>query len=505
MLPKFLTKSKIVFFFLTLLILFFSLAKPILAFSSPTIKGGYYWNFENAVYKMPEQMNLQSFVNETLKAVVGSITTAIIGCQSCTPEEKENFPGLLSATGYMIAGVYTNPPASGIQYLADLGNRLGIVKPAYAQEEGIGFSAMEVIRPIWTAFRNISYVFFVLILVFMGFAIMFRVKLDPQTVITIQSALPKIVVALILITFSYAIVGLMIDFMYVFMGLISEIFIGSNGVMRTIEGIPELIAALSDFVGDFLGRTTHNIILSETLATGLFFTIAALLSFVVAFLIGPIGWLLAIVAIILILIAMLRCLWTLLKTLAMIIVSLIFAPLQIMVGVLPGSNAIGSWFRGLIANIAVLPTMLVIFYIANYLMLTGIAEIIEDPISLLTAMAMGWLGAPAAVPLATLAVLKGDIATFWQFFSVILLPIIGLMILLMAPKVSDMIKSSLAGKPFEYGTAIGEAMTPVRIGAAFGLGPGSERISRGMGRVQQERFMTVIGELQKMLTRGSIS
>jgi len=109
-------------------------------------------------------------------------------------------------------GLYTNPPASGIQYFADLGNKLKIVKPALAQQdEGIGFNLMKTTQPIWQVFRNITYILFVFILVGMGFAIMFRVKISPQAVITFQSALPRIVIALILITFSYAIVGLLID------------------------------------------------------------------------------------------------------------------------------------------------------------------------------------------------------------------------------------------------------------------------------------------------------
>ena len=61
------------------------------------------------------------------------------------------------------------------------------------------------------AFRNFAYVLITLLFIIMGLMIMFRVKIDPRTVVSFQSALPKIIMALILVTFSYAIVGLLID------------------------------------------------------------------------------------------------------------------------------------------------------------------------------------------------------------------------------------------------------------------------------------------------------
>jgi hypothetical protein len=38
------------------------------------------------------------------------------------------------------------------------------------------------------------------------------------------------------------------------------------------------------------------------------------------------------------------------------------------------------------------------------------------------------------------------------------------------PKISDIVQSFMAGKPFAYGTAIGEAFGPVKGGALLGLG-----------------------------------
>src|SRR3990172_12628792 len=62
------------------------------------------------------------------------------------------------------------------------------------------------------------------VMIVIGFLIMFRRQIDPHTVISIQNALPRIVLTLILITFSYAIVGLLIDLMYVILLLAYSLF-----------------------------------------------------------------------------------------------------------------------------------------------------------------------------------------------------------------------------------------------------------------------------------------
>src|SRR4030043_143429 len=214
MLTKLFTKKKIALTLLFFFLFSFILSGPIQAFSTPETT--YQFQFESAVNS--EEMNLQSFVYETIKAIFGSMIHVIAGPLFSSGGQTET--GMIETTISLITLFYSNPPASGVQYLADLGRKLQIVRPTYAQGEGEGWGRMVPFLEIWKAFRNITYVFFVLILVFMGFAIMFRVKINPQTVITIQSALPRVIIALILITFSYAIVGLLIDFMFVLANLV---------------------------------------------------------------------------------------------------------------------------------------------------------------------------------------------------------------------------------------------------------------------------------------------
>src|SRR4030042_2723820 len=370
MLTKLFTKKKIALTLLFFFLFSFILSGPIQAFSTPETT--YQFQFESAVNS--EEMNLQSFVYETIKAIFGSMIHVIAGPLFSSGGQTET--GMIETTISLITLFYSNPPASGVQYLADLGRKLQIVRPTYAQGEGEGWGRMVPFLEIWKAFRNITYVFFVLILVFMGFAIMFRVKINPQTVITIQSALPKVVIGLILITFSYAIVGLMIDFMWVFTNLIIFTF---KHIPDTDPNFPQwlsrLITAQAVTDASHLTAGIFIILLGPAFATFLTLTvITSTPTIITSIILWPISpmiiglnvtilFLLAIIF----LIIYIRILWALLKAYVMVVMHLIFAPFEILVGILPGSNAISSWFRNLIANLVVLPATIAMIFLSGYL------------------------------------------------------------------------------------------------------------------------------------------
>lgn len=141
--------------------------------------------------------------------------------QACENEKsvEENFQNsFFGSISSIVASPYLYQPASGIQWtFASLGHA-GFVPRTYAAE-GIGFAALSPLSNLWKLFRDVSYVLLVLVIIGIGFMIMFRTKLDPQTVISVESSLPRIIVALIMITFSYAIAGFLIDLMYMVIGL----------------------------------------------------------------------------------------------------------------------------------------------------------------------------------------------------------------------------------------------------------------------------------------------
>lgn len=124
---------------------------------------------------------------------------------------NKSFIGKLSS---MISAPYANPPASGVYWVYTGLQNAGFVPQTYAAE-GVGFSAIKPLSNIWKAMRDVAYLLLVIVMVIIGFMVMFRMKLNAQTVISVESALPKIVMSLIYITFSFAIAGFLIDFMYV--------------------------------------------------------------------------------------------------------------------------------------------------------------------------------------------------------------------------------------------------------------------------------------------------
>jgi len=123
----------------------------------------------------------------------------------------------------IVAAPYANPPASGVYFVYESLHHNGFIPQAYAAE-GIGFASMQSLLPAWKQFRNVSYLILILVIIAIGFMIMFRMKLNPQTVISIESALPRIVITMILIGFSFAIAGFLIDLMYILMAMLLSIF-----------------------------------------------------------------------------------------------------------------------------------------------------------------------------------------------------------------------------------------------------------------------------------------
>ena len=64
---------------------------------------------------------------------------------------------------------------------------------------------------IWSQSLNIVYVLYVIVFIIVGFMIMFRKKLQGNVTVTFSRALPNLIISLVLATFSFAIVGLIMD------------------------------------------------------------------------------------------------------------------------------------------------------------------------------------------------------------------------------------------------------------------------------------------------------
>ncbi len=302
--------------------------------------------------------NIYQFVMiETYYQTTGSTQT---GFDNTSPtsklptQSKVAYQGAIGGLFSLIDAMYAHPIASSRTYVADVAQTLNLAPPVYAQ--GLGFSSLNPILNVWKTFRNIAYLFFVVIFIVIGFMIMFRAKVG-QAAVTAQQAIPNVIIALILVTFSYAIAGFIIDLMYLSMVLIQGLFQPDFGgrsaiSMNFIDLVKYMFTATTGWGsgGGLVGN--GGTIVSELLKN------AEVSGWVNSFF-GFIGGLtLTVVIAIAILIAAFKLFFELLRAYATAVVHIVLAPLELMIGAIPGQNVFVKWFKAVVGNLLPFPTVL---------------------------------------------------------------------------------------------------------------------------------------------------
>src|SRR3989344_3478006 len=231
---------------------------------------------------------------------------------------------------------------------------------------------------------------------------MFRIKIDPRTVMTMQNQIPKVVIALVLITFSYAIAGFLIDLMYVFMYLLFNLlspYIGDNINLNATNPVVAIgflggakLAAnaawsfgsvissllsggiisqiITAFIGALIGGVVGGI---ATLGIGGLLTGAAagvVGGFFGSTIIQAIGTAIAFIIISVALLTALFRLWfQLIKAYVSILINTVLAPFWIAGGLIPTSPLnFTNWVRDMAGNLAAFPATLAMFLFAKIFM-----------------------------------------------------------------------------------------------------------------------------------------
>ena len=402
----------------------------------------------------------------------------------------------------------SNRPVSGIGYVQNLAHKFSLVSEVKAQT-GFGYSRLTLLIPYWSASRNIAYFLSVILIIIFAFMIMFRVKIDPQTVITIQSALPKLIIALVLATFSFAIAGLMVDLVYVISGLFATVLNAAGIASSAGRAYTTIVGdfSIQGFsLGNLLGgpitilfvmflyvvlfffsvvwNALNSILLSLSLITGTGFTLVGLaLTF----------WL-----VILMIWYAIKIPWVLFKTLINIYLSIMIAPLQIMVGAFIPQIGFTQWLKNLFANILVFPvTGLFIFLAYDLLMYSYTAGSVVGADGLLSAVNDSFGthlgGGISDVRLWSPPYLGGDISGF-----IFLMMSFG--IIVMIPKVADFLKAVIMGEKFAFGSAIGEAVAPLNtIWGATG-GNVLREVQRERGEAASRYYVPYINAALEKIT-----
>jgi len=339
--------------------------------------------------------------------------------------------GLIGGTNKAIAALY-NPPMSGVQYIASSVNSF-LGKPVMAQ--GYGFSGLQPLLSIWKTFRNTVYVLFSIFFVVIGLMIMLRIKISPQATITLQNSIPKIISSLILVTFSYAIAGLLIDFSYVIINL------GTN-LIGSIPNLPPNLTNPLVYSNKIFSDNAWGMTFAPLLTVG---GISAIIGGIVvaAAASGGMAAVLGIVAALIILLLFACVVWiTLLKfTFALakcyltVLFQVILAPFIIAVGAFPNSKSgFSKWFITLLANLAVFPVSF-FYIILGYIVWSYIGNSTSP------------LWAPEII---------GDMGNpFWIKI------IIGFGVLLLLPKIPNLVIEAVFQLKSPFGAAIGEAVKGV--------------------------------------------
>jgi len=364
--------------------------------------------------------NLNTYTQSIVLELMGTTTCLLTGFNAVTNDTKclgydpqtkklgyvENSGGAIGAMGTLIGMTY-NIPISSTQYIAYLHNNFGITKPAYAQAGGIGFSSLGPLVRIWSEFRNITYLLFVLLFVLIGLGIMFRLQIDARTVMTIQNQIPKIIITLLLVTFSYAIAGLLVDLMWVSTYVSARVITNAlpNGNTVYQESTNQLISFPHQFGDKALQDNGGLLGVGVTAGSGLGEIVQKLFTEQVSGKLNPdgtpnpcsgqpwwniscwgnavgdmwtliknalsaaLGFVVSILAIVIIaaaiFAAMFRLWFSLIKAYVFILLNVALAPFYIMTGLLPGGIGFGGWVKDLLGNLAAFPATVIMFLLAR--------------------------------------------------------------------------------------------------------------------------------------------
>lgn len=354
---------------------------------------------------------------------------------------------------------YTHRPASGIAATRDLLAKFSISQPAHAQ--GYGYENITAVQLLWQVSRNASYVLMIVLLIAAAFMIMMRTKINPQTVVSLQLMIPKIIATLLLVTFSYALAGFIIDLVYVFLTFIISV-IGSTGFLNTTEAINFFSGQSFAYIVIFYSILINTMTIITSFSGGIGSIFFMILGFILMFLLFKV-W------------------WTLLKAYLSLMFYIIAAPWVILLGLLPqsgGSVGIGAWLRNMAGQASVFVIVPLMFLMNLIILSTGFGGESNLLAFITTALSNVIPGFPTVEP----QLVAGTVPSLPLFGNQGLLVYIGLSyaILALIPKAADLVRDALKMPAFKYGSAFGEALAPVgAVGSAAWRGTQPARQAAG--------------------------
>lgn len=415
--------------------------------------------------------NMMNFQLNAL-AGAGACTLGGVICGAKSPEEVVSYiqNSVIGQTSTAMAYLYSQPAATTSEYMAWMGERIGIVPKSFAQ--GVTYSRLLPILPIWKAFRDIAFMLLAIIMLLIGLMIMFRAKVNPQTVANVENTIPRVVVSIVLIWLSFPIAALVIDFMYV-------IIAAGITVIGAAVGHKEVGLAIQDFTtggfGTLFSRTLAPV--SEfgsiggtgalTSETGLKASIPilavagahwaaplAIISSLVggiitgvstgdagAAVLSALSPIFVFLILIVLLFQIFKIFFMLLSAYIQIIIAIILGPIYLLANAIPGRNSFMNWLKGIIANMLSFVVTSIMLYLS-----WAISSLISARSFWTPPFIMSGIGASQAV-----------------------VGLITLGIVLLIPQTVQMVKQALGVKS-QFQVGPGMLMAPITGSLGQGLG-----------------------------------
>lgn len=163
--------------------------------------------FDLGAGQLPAACELTENQRTQCASLVNSYVSDTDAAASTSGQAYGSLASIANATG---VAAQQPIPVNMAYYIDRQTENVPFVNKAFAQFGGS--DAAEYSGPLlpmtfslWRIVRNLSYALMAIIMVIIGVMIMTRKKINPQTMVSVQYAIPKIIIALILITFSYPI------------------------------------------------------------------------------------------------------------------------------------------------------------------------------------------------------------------------------------------------------------------------------------------------------------
>lgn len=391
---------------------------------------------------------------------------------------------LLPQTGKFVSMLFNNQVSSQ-EYIADLMDNVGLPTVSRAYAQGTGYGAMAPFLPFWKAFRNLAYSLYIIMFVVVGIMIMLRTKVNAQTIITIQTALPNLLITLLLITFSYAIVGFMIDLMY-FLIYFLVFLLSSPGI--------DIISTPTKAISRLMGGSAWNVIFEgrNSVIWAIAASINSLLSGVggVLKVVGKAGAIFSLtylLAAVWLGVTMIKLLFTLVKAYVMLIVQTVTAPVQLLMNAMPGSKAFSEWLKKTASYLLPFPVVGAMFIMAaifvgdpsRALLFKGTTLGDPNPFGINTNSEFYTaIGTDGKVWLPPFTLTSGNLQ------GNDIMALIGFFIFTMTPAAAKMAMDWLQVKESPYTSEIGAGLS-----GAWGLAQGPIGIGRGIKQQAEQRTL----------------